>query len=99
MQRITNADTARLSASRTPVPRPLGGPDRSMRAPRPATPSRRDTTMTIDCTPVAPPAARTLAASEAIVARGLTMFVEVGHALLAVRDRRLYREAAQETEE
>jgi len=39
------------------------------------------------------PAIRTLAECEAIVDRGLSTFVEVGRALLEIRDRRLYREA------
>jgi hypothetical protein len=45
----------------------------------------------MSATPLSPEEARVLAAHEETIARGLGAFVEVGEALLAVRDGRLYR--------
>jgi hypothetical protein len=40
---------------------------------------------------------RSDASAEAVIERGLTTFVEVGEALLAIRDGRLYRQAGYKT--
>jgi hypothetical protein len=44
------------------------------------------------CGPLQPDERASLAAHEAVIERGLKTFVEVGNALLAIRDGRLYRE-------